>query len=102
MERKRKAQFDPKTGKVKEKYKSKLGFYRKTGREFDAKRYQEAGKEKQAGPSKKEQKKTDKEKEKASKPTWKEERARINKQHADKDAAEQAARVKKIEDRKNK
>ena len=66
-DRKRKAQFDPKTGKVKEKYKSKLGFYRKTGREVDAKAYQQAGKEKQEGPTKKEQKATTKAKDDAAK-----------------------------------
>ena len=36
-DRKRKAVYDPETDTTEEKYKSRLGFYRKTGRKIDHK-----------------------------------------------------------------
>lgn len=43
-DRKRKAVFDPKTGKIEERYKSKLGIYRPTGREITDQAYIDASK----------------------------------------------------------
>ena len=43
-DRKRKAVFNPKTGKIEERYKSKLGIYRPTGREITDQAYVDASK----------------------------------------------------------
>ena len=106
-DRKRKATLKTKgkdAGTIEEKYKSKLGIYRKTVRKIEDPAYKEAAEKKKAeAPSEKAKNKQKKKDQKAkNKQERKDKRARIEAQHAEADRLDQERRSKNVADRKAK